>query len=380
MITTFPQTQAFDGVLQQAVAHHQAGRLQEAERLYRSILQANPNQPDTNHNMGLLAMQLGQPASALPYFEKAWKNNPADEQFCMMLADCLLQLDRADDALHIVKNAMQRKGFRSDHARSLLRLAESIVSGKRPLFSTEHEALALFNAKNHPALEAMIAPLTMRYPNWDMGWQLLGLALMSQNKDGLAALRRAVELDTGNAEGHYNLGIMLYRQGLASEAEASYRRALEIRPDYAEAHYNLGDVFRKLDRLGEAEASYRRALQIKPDYAGAHNNLGNTLMDMGRLEEAETSYRRALEIKPDCEDAFGNLLFALNYHPDKSGEEIFEVYREYDAKFGLPNLTVSHSAEGRIAALKSGSKCSFTLCKLRFFTRFCLALHPLIAM
>jgi predicted O-linked N-acetylglucosamine transferase (SPINDLY family) len=55
---------------------------------------------------------------------------------------------------------------------------------------------------------------------------------------------------------------------------------------------------------------------------------------MGLLDEAEASYRQALEIKADHEDAFGNMLFTLNYHPDKSGEEIFEAYREYDARFG----------------------------------------------
>ncbi|MDT8398209.1 MAG: hypothetical protein RQ899_06310 [Pseudomonadales bacterium] len=43
-----------------------------------------------------------------------------------------------------------------------------------------------------------------------------------------------------------------------------------------------------------------------------------------------------------------------------------------------PSTTMLQTAEGRIAALKPGSKCSFTPCKLRFFARFCLALHPLI--
>ncbi|MDP1774190.1 MAG: tetratricopeptide repeat protein, partial [Methylobacter sp.] len=80
----------------------------------------------------------------------------------------------------------------------------------------------------------------------------------------------------------------------------------------------------------------RRALQIKPDYAEAHSNLGNTLKDLGQLDEAEASYRRALQLKPNFETAFSNLLFTLNYHPDKSGEEIFEVYRDYDAQFCLP--------------------------------------------
>jgi len=125
--------------------------------------------------------------------------------------------------------------------------------------------------------------------------------------------------------------------GRLDEAEASYRRALEIKPDYAEAYSNKGTVLQDMGRLNEAEACCRRALQIKPEYAEAHYNLGNSLHGMGRLDEAEACYRRALRAKPDYEDAFGNLLFALNYHPDKSGEEIFEAYREYDARFGLPH-------------------------------------------
>lgn len=307
MISPFSQNPALGNLLQQAVAHHQAGKLQEAKRLYRSILQANPNQPDANHNLGLLAMQLGQPASALPHFEKAWKNNPADEQFCLMLTDCFLQLDKADNALRIVKNAMQRKGFRSDHARSLLRLAESIVSGKRPTLSVEQEALTLFKTRNHAALEAMVTPLTMNYPNWDMGWQLLGLALLSQNKGGLAPLRRAVELNPGNAEGYYNLGIMLNRQDRISEAEASFKRALEIRPDYHEAHYNLAVMLDDQGRISEAEAGYRRTLKIRPDCAEAHNNLGVVLKVLGQLDDALDSYRRALQIDPGYAEAHYNM-------------------------------------------------------------------------
>ena len=80
-------------------------------------------------------------------------------------------------------------------------------------------------------------------------------------------------------------------------------------------------------------------MEIKPDFADAHSNLGVILKDLGRLDEAEVSLRRALEIKPDYEEAFGNLLFALNYHPDKSAEEIYAAYQKYEQRFGLPYLS-----------------------------------------
>ena len=56
-----PQSLPLDAALRQAVAHHQAGRLSEAEDLYRAILQAQPGQPDANHNLGVLAAQVGSP-------------------------------------------------------------------------------------------------------------------------------------------------------------------------------------------------------------------------------------------------------------------------------------------------------------------------------
>ena len=44
--------------LQRAVEAHKAGKLQDAEALYRAILQAQPKHPDANHNLGVLAVSL----------------------------------------------------------------------------------------------------------------------------------------------------------------------------------------------------------------------------------------------------------------------------------------------------------------------------------
>ena len=84
MVPTVPQEALpLDVALQQAVAHHQAGRLSEAEDLYRAILQAQPGQPDANHNLGVLAMQVGQHAAALPYLKTALAINPAQGQYAL---------------------------------------------------------------------------------------------------------------------------------------------------------------------------------------------------------------------------------------------------------------------------------------------------------
>ena len=56
--------------LQRGIAAHQAGKVQDAEKLYRAILQSQPKHPDANHNLGILAVSLNKADAALPLF--AW--------------------------------------------------------------------------------------------------------------------------------------------------------------------------------------------------------------------------------------------------------------------------------------------------------------------
>jgi thioredoxin-like negative regulator of GroEL len=59
--------------LQQGVAAHKEGNLQEVERLYRSILQAQPTHPDANYNLELIADAVKKADAALPLFKTALK-------------------------------------------------------------------------------------------------------------------------------------------------------------------------------------------------------------------------------------------------------------------------------------------------------------------
>ena len=66
-----------DQALQQGIAAHKEGKLQEAEKLYRAILSAQPNHPDANHNLGVLAVAVGKAPEGLPLFKLAlgqWSN------------------------------------------------------------------------------------------------------------------------------------------------------------------------------------------------------------------------------------------------------------------------------------------------------------------
>ena len=91
-----------DQALQQGVAAHKEGKLQEAERLYRAILQTQPKHPDANHNLGVLSVSSGKSAAALPLFKTALGANPNQGQFWLSYIDALIKEKQFENAKEIL--------------------------------------------------------------------------------------------------------------------------------------------------------------------------------------------------------------------------------------------------------------------------------------
>ena len=89
--------------LQQGIAAHKAGKLQDAEKLYRAILQPQPAHPDANHNLGVLAVSVNKANAALPFFKTALEANPKIEQFWLSYIDALIKLGQLDNARQILQ-------------------------------------------------------------------------------------------------------------------------------------------------------------------------------------------------------------------------------------------------------------------------------------
>lgn len=101
-------TLTIDQALQQAIAHHQDDLLQDAERLYRAVLQAQPNHPDANHKLGVVAVQMKQPAAGLPHFKVALEPNPNQAQYWLNYIDALIQTGQTDTARQALEQRRQR--------------------------------------------------------------------------------------------------------------------------------------------------------------------------------------------------------------------------------------------------------------------------------
>ena len=299
--------------LQQGVTAHKEGKLQDAERLYRAILQSQPLHPDANHNLGVLAVSVNKADAALPLFKTALEANPKIEQFWLSYIDVLIKEKQFDNAKKVLEQA-KKQGLEEEKLNTLdVKLASINQADNVDNVSPSQEQLSsLFehyqNGRFSDA-EKLAISITQEFPTNQFAWKVLG-ALFGRSRrysEAFNANQTAVSLSPQDADAHYNMGNTLKELGRLEEAEASYTQAIALKSDFAEAHYNLGNTLKELGRLEEAEAICRKAIALKPDFAEARSNLGNTLQELGRLEEAEASYSQAIALKPDYAEAHFNL-------------------------------------------------------------------------
>ena len=335
--------------LQKAVEDHKAGKLQDAENLYRAILQAQPKHPDANHNLGVMAVSFNKTEAALPLFKIALEANPNQRQFWLSYLDALIKEKQFETAKNVLEQG-KKQGLAGGIVEALeaqlatiflMPNSQSLFESKAPTFAQQRkkestkkekkknlskDLISLNQTRSPPQIELntllehykkgrydlaqnLATILTQQYPSHPFSWKVLGALFKQAGKleDSVIANQKVLEISPNDAEAHSNLGLTLKDLGRLEDAETSYKKAIAIKPDYAEAYSNLGNTLQELGRLEEAETSYIKAIDSKPDYAEAHSNLGVTLQELGRLKEAETSYVKAIDIKPDYAEAHSNL-------------------------------------------------------------------------
>ena len=305
--------------LQQAINHHQAGQLQDAEHLYRAILQTYPKHPHANHNLGMLAMQLGKTATGISHLKAALEANPNQAAHWLSYIDVLIQTDQIYAAQQVLEQGRQL-GL-CGNAVEVLAVRINEYLGRAPSAQERNTLVTLYEEGRNIEATTLAQQLAERFPLNGFVWMVLSLVYnkMEQCAEALSTMQRAVALSPNDFEAHNNLGNLLYEAKLLPEAEAAYRRALELRPDSAETNYNLGNLLYEAKLLPEAEAAYRRALELRPDFAETHNNLGYLLHGSKRQSEAEAVYLRALEQRPDSANVYNNLGY-LHYETKRFPE------------------------------------------------------------
>ena len=294
-------------LLEQALVAQRSGALEDAKRLYTSLLAIAPANAAAIGNLAIIAAQQGDLAGAERLFRQAVALRPTDPAGYNNLGLVLQQQGRPAEAI-------------SSHQRAL---------ELRPNYAEAHVALgdALRQRHEHErAAQSYLAALAIR-PDYAEAHNNLGVLFQAQGRyeDATSAYSRAISARPGYAEAEFNLAGALHQLGQLEAAEAAYSRAIAINPRVAVVHNNLGIVLKDLGRLDAAAASLKRAISLQADYAEAFHNLAAVLRDQGRLEEALGCYGRAVALRPDFTDAINNAGVILQ-ELGRAGEAV-DLYR-----------------------------------------------------
>lgn len=115
-----------------------------------------------------------------------------------------------------------------------------------------------------------------------------------------SALRRAIRLDSLDADSYAALGWLLGERKRYREAAAAYEHAIRLDPRNVDLYLGLAAQREEASEFAAAERVYRRALAIVPRSAAVFTALGDLYRKWNRRADAARSYRTALEIDPEA--------------------------------------------------------------------------------
>ncbi|MFM6617714.1 MAG: tetratricopeptide repeat protein, partial [Microcystis panniformis] len=303
--TTVAQT--LEQLWQQGETAQAQKKYPEAERIWRQIIQLDPNSAVAFSNLCAALFRQNKLDEALIFCQKALALDPKLPETYNNLGLVLYNQKKLTEAEEMYRRAI---ALDDKYVDAYYNLGNVLSDQKKLKEAEEMYRRAL-------ALDDKFAPA---YYN-------LGNVLYNQKKPTEAEemYRRALALHNKNVNAYIGLGNVLYDQKKPKEAEEMYRRALALDDKYVYAYYGLGIVLRDQKKLTEAEEMYRRALALDDKYVRAYNGLGNVLADQKKLTEAEEMYRRAIALDDKYVHAYiglGNVLY-----DQKKLTEAEEMYR-----------------------------------------------------
>jgi len=310
-----------------AVQHHQAGRLAEAEPIYRQILQQFPNHPDTLHLLGMLGHQVGRNDAALELVAKAVALDPNRAEFHGTLASVFAALNRIDDAIAEYQKAITLKpdlAAAHNNLGNLFtdqgKLEEATACFRRALEVQPGFPDALYNLGNLHKSAGRLDDAIAHYqqalnqrPQWPAALNNLGVALREQGRFDSSSdcFSRAIQIAPQYAEALNNLADLYCQTRNFQQAALACQRINSFQPNVPETYNNIGNAFCGLNRYDDAIAAYRHGVALRPDYADAHDNLGNAYHLNGEIDQAICNHRTAIAVDPNHASAHWNFALML---------------------------------------------------------------------
>lgn len=275
----------FQSDLFAAIAHHRAGRLDEAEAIYRSVLKQAPKQPDALNLLGVLTQERGQPARAVQLISQALR---ARRNFPEALTNLARAQRAAGDAEGAVASARRAASLAPD-------LVEAHIQLGRALLDLEDHAAAAEACRRAVALAAGSLDAWV-----NLGGALLGL----KDYSGAAqAYQVAHTLQPDRAPTLTDFGVALAGMERYEDALKCHERAVALDPADARAHACHATTLRQAQDVAGSTAACHRALALKPTGVDVLLLLAGNMAVLGKFDESVACFRHVLTLDPDCAEA-----------------------------------------------------------------------------
>jgi tetratricopeptide (TPR) repeat protein len=276
-------------------------RLDEAERLFHLVLDAEPQLARAHFGLGRVAIRRNHLPTAVEQLREAAELVPAAKPVHALLAEVHHRLGddkAAREELRLL--AEQPDGFAWPDP-----IVEQMWQYRAGVQAhVTYAGQCLQQGRRDEGIDVLRQTVRDHPSSYD-AWLALGRALIQTNQPRPAeeALREAVRLRSDAFEGRLLLATALHQGGDGRGAIEQYRQALALKPQHAVAHHNLGMCYKELDEPKMAIAAFREAVRYKPDLAKAHRELGAILSHCGQDREALAHLEHAVRLAPEDETA-----------------------------------------------------------------------------
>jgi tetratricopeptide (TPR) repeat protein len=313
-------SEMIDQTFQSAMQLHQAGKLDDAEPLYRQILAQEPKHADTLHLLGVLLLQQGQYAPGIDLIQQAIAEQPNIPGYYSNLGWALVDAGRIDEAVICYQKLI---ALQPTNSAAYDRLAKLLLH----LRQTE-EAIAA-------AAEAVRLRPDVADHHAHLG---SGYSLSGRYSLAVRPYTEALKLDPKNVNHLHDLAVALSETGRREEAVVLFNMAINLNPNFSWLFSSRGVVLSRLGRVDEAIDSFRRSIRIDPSAPAGYNNLGSLLQEQGKYSEALEQYRMAVSLEPDRPTSRWNLarlLLLLGY--------LQEGWADFDCRLEMPQLRLNRN-------------------------------------
>jgi len=303
--------------LSRALDLHGSGKLDEAEKLYRDILEQFPEQADALHYLGVINLQGGRFDDAVSLIQKAINARPDYVDAFINLGFGLNALGRPEDAAGQFEKAL------------------TLGPATAPLLANLASTLEQVG-RYDDAVEKFEAALQLQ-PDMAEARRSLADTLLKLNRpaDAMREITRAASGSEVTLAMRVSQGNILSAAGRLEDAVTCFEEVLKVRPDLAPVHGSLARALRKLGRFEDAIDAFEKLLELDPGNVAGHFALGMVHHDLGDQSDALASFRKAVAIDNNCSKAWhGISAVTKEAFDDKEVETLLARQRAADISPG----------------------------------------------